>query len=130
MAEALNVAVAPEQTVCAVGCSEIPGPCSTVTVSVLDPVTIDPPPPVTLAEFWIDVKLVVTLTVSAMTAFEPAAIGAVLVQTTSPLLFRQLHPVPLADTKPRPLGSISETVIVEEVAAVPLLLTVMEKLPF
>ena len=130
MAAAVNVAVAPEQTVWAVGCVEMLGPCSTVTVSVLDPVTIDPPPPLTLAVFWIDVDVVVTLTVNVMTPFEPAAMGAVLVQTTLPLLFMQLHPVPLADTKPRPLGSVSETVIVEEVAAVPLLLTVMEKLPF
>ena len=50
MAEALNVAVAPEQTVCAVGCSEIPGPVFTVNVAAV--VVAPPHGSVNTARYW------------------------------------------------------------------------------
>ena len=50
MAEAVNVAVAPEQTVCAVGCSEIPGPVFTVNVAAV--VVAPPHVLVNTARYW------------------------------------------------------------------------------
>ena len=50
VAEAVNVAVAPEQTVCAVGCSEIPGPVFTVNVAAV--VVAPPHVSVNTARYW------------------------------------------------------------------------------
>ena len=46
----MNVAVAPEQTVCAVGCSEIPGPVFTVNVAAV--VVAPPHVSVNTARYW------------------------------------------------------------------------------
>ena len=70
-----------------------------------------------------------TLTVSVSTLVPPAATGPALVQVTVwparivPVA-PQLHPVPLADTKPIPAARLSVTVISPVVAPVPMLLTV------
>jgi len=50
VAAAVNVAVAPEQTVCAVGCIEIPGPVFTVNVAAV--VVAPPHVLVNTARYW------------------------------------------------------------------------------
>jgi len=62
-----------------------------------------------------------TLTVSVIgfALVAPAAMAVPLVHVTAWPVAEQLHPVPVADEYVRPPGSVSVTVIVPEVAAVP-----------
>src|ERR1700739_2055291 len=66
-----------------------------------------------------------TLTVRVMVllALFPAR-GPAFVQVTTCALAEQLHPVPVPETKPSPLGSVSLTVIAPVVAVLPTLVTV------
>ena len=85
-----------------------------------------PPPPLTVAVFCNNGGAFVTAAVRVMTPESDAAeIGEVLLQTTSPLLFTQFHPLPDAETKVKPDGRTSSTVTVDVVAVPPALCTVM-----
>jgi hypothetical protein len=59
----------------------------------------------------------------------PAAMTAVLVQVTIWPDALQVQPVPLAALKVKPVGSVSLTVIVPDVATLPVLLTAIEYVP-
>ncbi len=63
--------------------------------------------------------LAATLTVNVIALLALAAIGPALVQVTVCPTAEQLHPVPVPETKPRPVGRVSVTVIVAVVAPDP-----------
>jgi hypothetical protein len=88
------------------------------------------PPPDTVAELVTLPEGPTALTVSAIGLPDaPAAIAVVLVQVADAPLPLQLHPVPLALLKVRPVGNVSTTVIVPEVGAVPVLPTAIVYVP-
>src|SRR5690606_20617537 len=55
--------------------------------------------------------------------FAPSATAAFVVQVTTPAASLQIQPVPAAETKSSPVGSVSVTVVVPEVVSGPLLCT-------
>src|SRR5438132_1015406 len=59
-----------------------------------------------------------TLTVSVIVLVAPAARGPALVQVTTWTAAEQLQPVPVPDTKPKPVGRISSTVLAPNVPPV------------
>src|SRR4051794_37761827 len=80
------------------------------------------PPPATLAMFVTDgIATWATPTVSVIgfALVPPAAMTALLVHVTTCAAAEQVQPVPVPDTNARPVGSVSLTVIVPEVGAVP-----------
>jgi len=87
----------------------------------------DAPPPLTVAELLtVAGALAATFTVSVIgVAAAPAAITAALEQVTVCPAALHVQPVPLAALKVRPAGRVSVTVIVPDVATLPLLLTAM-----
>jgi hypothetical protein len=88
------------------------------------------PPPEAVAEFVSEPGDPPTLTVSVI-GF-PAAAAAMLVVLVHVALWPeplQIQPVPLAALNVKPAGSVSVTVIVPEVAAVPVLLTAIAYVP-
>jgi hypothetical protein len=88
------------------------------------------PPPLALTEFVTEPGAPVALTTSAIALpAAPAAIDVVLVHVAVCAAPLHVQPVPLAALNVRPVGSVSVTVIVPEVAAVPLLLTTIEYEP-
>ena len=60
-----------------------------------------------------------TVTVSVMALLPPAPMEPELVHVTACPPAEQLHPLPAPETKPRPVGSVSVTVVVPLVAADP-----------
>src|ERR1700728_663581 len=52
-----------------------------------------------------------TLTINVITGADPTARPPTSVQVTMAPLSAQVHPVPAAETKPSPAGSVSDTVI-------------------
>jgi hypothetical protein len=89
------------------------------------------PPPLAVAEFvTVAGAFVATLAVSVIGfPAAPAAMTVALVQVTVCPAALQVHPVPLAALNVRPVGSVSVTVIVPEVATLPVLLTAIEYVP-
>jgi hypothetical protein len=88
------------------------------------------PPPLTVTEFVTEPGAPFALTTSVIAlAAAPAAIDVVLVHVAVCAAPLHVQPVPLAALNVRPVGSVSVTVIVPEVAAVPLLLTTIEYEP-
>src|SRR5690349_742378 len=79
------------------------------------------PPPLTLAKFVTDGAAVdATLTTSVIgLALVPAARVAFVEHVTVGAANPQLQPVPAAETKPRPAGNVSVTVIAPLVEAEP-----------
>jgi hypothetical protein len=66
-----------------------------------------------------------TLTVKVMVLLPLLpAMGPAFVQVTTCALAEQLQPVPVPETKPRPVGNVSLTVIAPVVAVLPTLVTV------
>lgn len=66
-----------------------------------------------------------TLTVSVMLLLVPGVSGPALLQVTVCAAAEQLQPVPAADTNPKPVGSVSMTVIVAVVEPEPIFRTVI-----
>jgi hypothetical protein len=88
------------------------------------------PPPETLTEFVTEPAGPAALTVNAMELpAAPAAMAVVLVQVAICAEPLHVQPVPLAALKVSPAGSVSVTVIVPLVAAVPVLLTAIAYVP-
>jgi len=84
------------------------------------------PPPLALAEFVTEPGAPVALTVNVMALPVPAkAMLAVLVHVAVWPEPPHVQPVPLAALKVNPAGSVSVTVVVPDVASVPVLLTVI-----
>ena len=92
------------------------------SLSLLLPLlTAGSPPPLTLAVLvTVGNAASATETVSAMFgALFPAVMAVVRVQVTVVAETPQVQPVPVADTKPSPVGKASVTVIVPVVVAAP-----------
>src|SRR6266849_3722153 len=98
----------------------------TVVASGVELAPVAAPPPDTLAVFdTLGTATTPTLTVSAiMLVPPPPLIGVVLVQVTIWPEAEQVQPVPVPTMNVRPIGRVSVTVIVPQVAGVPLLVTV------
>jgi len=89
------------------------------------------PPPLTVTELvTVAGAFAATFTVSVIEVPEPAAaMAAVLVQVTVWPTALHVHPVPVAALNVKPVGSVSVTVIVPEVATFPVLLTATVYVP-
>jgi len=103
---------------------------TTVVGSVAVGVAVSPPPLAVAELVTVAGASAATLTVSVMIV--PAAAAAMtdaLVHVTVCPAALQVQPVPVAALKVRPVGSVSVTVMVPEVATFPVLLTVIAYVP-
>src|SRR6266849_8277740 len=81
-------------------------------------------PAVSTLALFVTVPADTVLTVSVMTLTPAGASGPGFVQVTTWPAAPQVQPVPVPETNARPVGSVSVTVIVAVVAAVPPFVTV------
>ena len=91
-------------------------------MTVLELAALVSPPPTTLAVFAL-APVVVGLTVRVIVAVPLLTMAVLLVQLTTCPAAEQVKPPPLPLTKLKPAGSVSATVTVPLVAAVPVLVT-------
>lgn len=128
----------PNAVLIAVDCGEVPelppilyGTCATANVSVKLVASAKAPPPEAVAAFVVvDLRaLLGTATVISISLNdEPPATASKLVQVIA-LVPEQVQPVPLKDAAVNPVGSVSVTVVVPAVDALPVFDTVMLSVP-